>query len=67
MWRSMRFAEQWRQAWHAARATARLAIGVAAEAVFLAYVFILGRRAHDRGQTGDIDASLLEDRVATAS
>ena len=32
---------------------------------FLAYVFVLGRAAYLRGQTGDIDASLLEDRVAT--
>lgn len=46
---------------------ARLGIGATAELVFFAYVFILGRRAAQRGQTGDIDASLLEDRVATAS
>ncbi|MCW2771783.1 MAG: integral rane protein [Nocardioides sp.] len=44
---------------------ARVGIGVLAEAVFLAYVFVLGRAAFHRGQTGDIDASLLEDRVAT--
>ena len=44
---------------------ARLGIGVLAEAVFLAYVFVLGRAAFHRGQTGDIDAALLEDRVAT--
>lgn len=44
---------------------ARIGIGVLAEAVFLTYVFVLGRQAHRRGQTGDIDASLLEDRVAT--
>lgn len=44
---------------------ARLAIGVLAEAVFLAYVFVLGRDAADRGHTGDLDATLLEDRVAT--
>ena len=44
---------------------ARIAIGVLAEAVFLAYVFVLGRQAFHRGQTGDVDASLLEDRVAT--
>ena len=44
---------------------ARLGIGVLAEAVFLAYVFVLGRNAVRRGQTGDIDPALLEDRVAT--
>ena len=44
---------------------ARLGIGVLAETVFLAYVFVVGRAAYHRGQTGDIDASLLEDRVAT--
>jgi uncharacterized membrane protein SpoIIM required for sporulation len=44
---------------------ARVGIGVLAEAVFLTYVFVLGRAAFHRGQTGDIDASLLEDRVAT--
>ena len=44
---------------------ARVGIGVLAEAVFFAYVFILGRAAVRRGHTGDVDASLLEDRVAT--
>jgi len=44
---------------------ARLAIGVLAELAFLAYVFVLGRQAVRRGQTGDLDAALLEDRVAT--
>ena len=44
---------------------ARLAIGVLAESVFFAYVFVLGRDAFRRGQTGDLDAALLEDRVAT--
>ena len=44
---------------------ARVGIGILAEAVFFAYVFVLGRDAVRRGQTGDIDASLLEDRVAT--
>ncbi len=44
---------------------ARIGIGVLAESVFLAYVFVLGRQAFARGQTGDLDASLLEDRVAT--
>jgi uncharacterized membrane protein SpoIIM required for sporulation len=44
---------------------ARIAIGITAELVFFAYVFVLGRNAVLRGHTGDIDASLLEDRVAT--
>ena len=45
---------------------ARVGIGALAEAVFLGYVFVLGRAAHRRGETGDIAAALLEDRVATA-
>ena len=45
---------------------ARIAIGVVAELGFLAYVFVPGRRAFRAGETGDVDASLLEDRVATA-
>jgi uncharacterized membrane protein SpoIIM required for sporulation len=44
---------------------ARIAIGILAEATFLTYVFVVGRAAVARGQTGDIDAALLEDRVAT--
>jgi uncharacterized membrane protein SpoIIM required for sporulation len=44
---------------------ARVSIGVLAETVFFAYVFVVGRDAFRRGQTGDLDASLLEDRVAT--
>ena len=44
---------------------ARVSIGVLAELVFFAYVFVLGRRAVHRGFTGDIDAALLESRVAT--
>jgi uncharacterized membrane protein SpoIIM required for sporulation len=35
---------------------ARLAIGVMAEAGFLAYVFTVGRWAHERGATGDVEA-----------
>ena len=46
---------------------ARLAIGVAAEAAFFTYVFTLGRAAYARGQTGDIDSSLLEDPIATSA
>lgn len=44
---------------------ARVGVGILAEAVFLAYVFVLGRQAAWRGETGDLDAVLLEDRVAT--
>lgn len=44
---------------------ARVGIGVLAELAFLAYVFVLGRAAYHRGETGDIDAAYLEDRVAT--
>ena len=40
--------------------------GLAAEAAFFTYVFVLGRAAYLRGETGDIDAALLEDRVASA-
>jgi uncharacterized membrane protein SpoIIM required for sporulation len=46
---------------------ARIAVGVAAEITFLLYVFVVGRAAYHRGATGDIDAALLEDRVATAA
>ncbi len=44
----------------------RIGIGVTAELLFLAYVFVVGRAAYARGHTGDVDARLLEDRVATA-
>ncbi|GAB2493415.1 stage II sporulation protein M [Nocardiopsis aegyptia] len=33
----------------------RIGIGVLAEALFLAYVFTVGRRAHQEGETGDIE------------
>lgn len=46
---------------------ARVGIGVVAELTFLAYVFVVGRSAAARGHTGDIDADLLEDRVASQS
>ncbi|MPY79870.1 MAG: stage II sporulation protein M [Actinophytocola sp.] len=36
---------------------ARIGIGVLAEVLFLAYVFVLGRRAAHAGETGDIDQS----------
>ncbi|MGH3459827.1 stage II sporulation protein M [Aeromicrobium sp.] len=44
---------------------ARVGIGILAELVFFAYVFVLGRNAVRRGHTGDIDAALLEARVAS--
>ncbi|GGF43111.1 membrane protein [Marmoricola endophyticus] len=48
---------------------ARIGIGVLAEVAFLAYVYVLGRRAVLRGVTGDLDAAagVLEDRAATAA
>jgi uncharacterized membrane protein SpoIIM required for sporulation len=46
---------------------ARVGIGILAEVLFLAYVFVLGRRAVADGHTGDVDASLLEDRVLSAA
>jgi uncharacterized membrane protein SpoIIM required for sporulation len=46
---------------------ARVGIGVTAELLFFAYVFVVGRQAHHRGATGDVDARYLEDRVATAA
>ena len=42
---------------------ARIAVGALAEAMFLAYVFVLGRQAFRRGHTGDLDPRLLDDRV----
>ncbi len=46
---------------------ARIGIGALAEATFLAYVFVQGRRAVERGHTGDLSADLLEDTVATSA
>lgn len=46
---------------------ARVGIGILAELCFLAYVFGPGRAAYHRGVTGDADAGVLEDRVATAA
>lgn len=46
---------------------ARVGIGVLAEAAFLVYVFVPGRRAHRAGWTGDVDRSLLEDQAITAA
>ena len=44
---------------------ARVGIGVLAEVAFFGYVFVVGRAAYLRGETGDVDASLLEDRLAS--
>lgn len=46
---------------------ARVGIGVVVWLAFMAYVFVVGRAAASRGESGDIDAGLLEDRVATAA
>jgi uncharacterized membrane protein SpoIIM required for sporulation len=46
---------------------ARIAIGVVAEALFLLYVFTLGRAAARRGVTGDVDAGQREDEVASVA
>ena len=46
---------------------ARVGIGILAELCFFAYVFGLGRAAYRRGHTGDVDAALLEDKVASAA
>lgn len=40
---------------------ARIAVGVVAEAAFLAYVFVVGRRAAEAGETGD---TMAGDRAA---
>ena len=45
---------------------ARIGIGVVAELTFLAYVLVVGRAAVRAGETGDVDADLLEASVATA-
>jgi uncharacterized membrane protein SpoIIM required for sporulation len=45
---------------------ARVAIGVAAEMTFLAYVAVLGRRAARAGERGDVTAVEAGDRAPTA-
>jgi uncharacterized membrane protein SpoIIM required for sporulation len=45
---------------------ARIGIGVLAEALFLTYVFVLGRRAADAGETGDVDSRHAGDTLPTA-
>jgi uncharacterized membrane protein SpoIIM required for sporulation len=44
----------------------RVGIGVVVEGSFLAYVFVLGRRAHLAGATGDLDAQRVGDLLPTA-
>ncbi|ALG07401.1 stage II sporulation protein M [Kibdelosporangium phytohabitans] len=46
---------------------ARIGIGVVAEVAFLAYVFILGRRAARAGETGDVDAKYAGDTLPAAA
>jgi len=42
---------------------ARIGIGVVVETAFLAYVFVLGRRAVRIGETGDLDARFIGDAL----
>ncbi|GAA3626873.1 stage II sporulation protein M [Lentzea roselyniae] len=44
----------------------RVGIGVVAEVLFLLYVFVIGRRAAQQGETGDVDASEREDVAPVA-
>ncbi|MFJ4472611.1 stage II sporulation protein M [Streptomyces sp. NPDC089424] len=46
---------------------ARIGIGVVAEVAFLAYVYVLGRRAAETGETGDVEASERSANVPTAA
>ncbi|MBV7701058.1 stage II sporulation protein M [Streptomyces sp. TRM70350] len=46
---------------------ARIGIGVIAEAAFLAYVYVLGRRAAHAGETGDVDMAERSATVPTAA
>ncbi|MYW00143.1 stage II sporulation protein M [Streptomyces sp. SID3343] len=46
---------------------ARIAIGVTAEALFLAYVVILGRRAEFAGEHGDVASSDVADELPTVA
>jgi uncharacterized membrane protein SpoIIM required for sporulation len=46
---------------------ARIAIGVVAEAAFLGYVFVLGRRAAHAGETGDVIVTDRGDQLPTAA
>lgn len=46
---------------------ARISIGVLAQALFLAYVFVLGRRAVLAGETGDLDSRARGDDTPVAA
>lgn len=46
---------------------ARILIGIVAEAVFLVYVLVIGRRAAQRGVTGDVDESQQASTAPTAA
>ncbi|MEU7567526.1 stage II sporulation protein M [Streptomyces fradiae] len=46
---------------------ARIAIGVAAEAAFLVYVYVLGGRAARAGEAGDVDADQRSAELPTAA
>ncbi|HEX8867131.1 MAG TPA: stage II sporulation protein M [Lentzea sp.] len=45
---------------------ARVGIGAVAEILFLLYVFVIGRRAAQQGETGDVDEKEREDVVPTS-
>ena len=46
---------------------ARITIGILAELLFVAYVWVVGGRAHRAGETGDLDASYLPDELPVAA
>ena len=46
---------------------ARVGVGVVVEALFLAWVFVLGRRAHLAGRTGDLRSDLRGDTAPSAA
>jgi len=46
---------------------ARIAVGVLVEALFLAWVYVLGRRAHLAGRTGDVRGDLRGDVVPSVA
>ncbi len=45
----------------------RVGIGVVVESAFLAYVFVLGRRAHAEGVTGDVDIRSIGDSAPVSA
>jgi hypothetical protein len=45
---------------------ARIGIGVVAEACFLSYVWLLGRRGVDAGETGDLELAARGDLAEVA-